>query len=244
MNETSVALLVDGENVAPVLMQWIMDRVRQLGDPRVRCVFGDFSEGKLSDWPRTARQFGMEIGFQPSAGKGKNSTDIAMTIRAMDLLHEKTCQVFCLVSSDRDFVPLAQRLARSGRPVYCFGEAAAKVAFEPVCSGFFALQRAPFKATTGPSAMEKPALLEATDRIEDRLARLLESRMEGKTADGWIALSALGTTIGRSDPALAKAVAGKLHKTLKELKWAEINGTGPTLRVRLKPHTLVKMRAA
>lgn len=187
----------------------------------------------------------MEIAFQPSAGKGKNSTDIAMTIRAMDLLHEKACRIFCLVSSDRDFVPLAQRLNRSGRKVYCFGGATAEWALSPVCTTFFALQDGPSKTTAVPSIAAEPQLPEEAETVEHRLLRFLEGEIHGKAADGWIALTTLGSAIRLADHKLAKDVGGgKLQRTLKKLERAEIVDSGQLLKVRLKPRNVVAIRAA
>src|SRR5690606_17542825 len=88
--------------------------------PLIR-IFGDFGAGRCAEWCELARARGFELTFQPNGGARKNSTDIALAIHAMDLLHEGVVRVFCLASSDRDFVPLATRLRRSGRKVLIAG---------------------------------------------------------------------------------------------------------------------------
>ena len=121
MDKLPLAVLIDGENVSASHMPTIMEHAKRLGEPLARCVVGDFAANRLSEWADIAPEHALETCFQRSGGKNKNSADIALTIRAMDLLAERRFGSFLIVSSDRDFAPLALRLRRSGFPVYGMG---------------------------------------------------------------------------------------------------------------------------
>ena len=116
-----LALLIDAENLSAEYAPQILSWARSRGPLIVVRLFGDYLEGRLADWCSFAREHGLEIAFQPSGGARKNSTDIALTIQAMDLLHEGVVSAFCLASSDRDFLPLAARIRRAGKSVYVVG---------------------------------------------------------------------------------------------------------------------------
>lgn len=108
-----VALLIDGENIAARYFAEVARHCLSLGNICSSQVFADFSGGRQTGWLDVCREFGVKPEFQLSR-KGKNSVDIAMTIAAMDLLASGAVDAICLVSSDRDFIPLAQRIRRSG----------------------------------------------------------------------------------------------------------------------------------
>lgn len=110
-----IALLIDGENISDEHFREISKFCDKQGDVRVARVFGDFSEGRLTGWVKQARASRLEPVFQLS--RGKNSTDIAMTIAAMDLLRDESIDAICIASDDRDFTPVLQRLRASGKTV-------------------------------------------------------------------------------------------------------------------------------
>jgi uncharacterized LabA/DUF88 family protein len=138
-----LAVLIDGENVAASRVSVIMEKARELGSPTTRCVVGDFSANRLAEWVKVAPNFALDLIFQPSCGKGRNSADIALTIRAMDLLGTNVFRSFLLVSSDSDFAPLAQRLGRSGVAVFGMGKARPDSLWRAACTEFFDLDGAP-----------------------------------------------------------------------------------------------------
>ncbi len=126
MAKMPIAVLIDGENVAASHIGAIMKTAEDIGEPVARCVVGDFSANRLGEWGRAAPRHALELVCQPSCGKGMNSADIALTIRAMDLLAQSAFRGFLIVSSDCDFAPLALRLRRSGVAAYGMGEAKAE----------------------------------------------------------------------------------------------------------------------
>lgn len=151
-----LAVLIDGENVAAGRMVSIMARADQLGNPAARCVVGDFSGNRLAEWVWLAHEHALELVFQPSCGKGRNSADIALTIRAMDLLAMNVFRRFLIVSSDSDFAPLAQRLRRTGAAVFGMGVAKPDSAWRTACTAFYDLDAKP-AATPAIGAISKPA---------------------------------------------------------------------------------------
>lgn len=140
MDSKPLALLIDGENVAASQLPLIMARAAELGQPSARCVVGDFSANRLAEWVKVAPAHALELVFQPSCGKGRNSADIALTIRAMDLLGTNAFGRFLIVSSDSDFAPLAQRLARSGVAVFGMGKARPDSIWRAACTAFLDLE--------------------------------------------------------------------------------------------------------
>ena len=113
-----LAVLVDADNLSADHAPRLLDWARQKHPHPIVQLFGDFSGGRHAGWCSFAGKHGFELVFQPSGGSGKNSTDIALTIHAMDLLQQGAIRAFCLVSNDRDFVPLARRLKRAGHGVF------------------------------------------------------------------------------------------------------------------------------
>ena len=137
-----IALLIDAENIGASHYRAAIDKARSLGDPIIRRVFGDFTQGRIAEWAAIARLEGLETVCQINGGKGKNSADIAMTIHAMDILHERRADAFCLVSSDSDFLPLAIRIKRSGLNVYGMGRDSSDQALKNACTDFLVLEQA------------------------------------------------------------------------------------------------------
>lgn len=233
----NLALLIDGENVPAHFLPELNRHVASLGDPIIKCVFGDFSENRLPSWIKAARDHCIELVFQISEGKHKNSADIALTIRAMDLLYSERIDGFCLVSSDRDFAPLTARLRQHGKKVYGFGEAKTNHGFRANFNEFFLLEAVPAKPAISPPAKNSapaPAKSPATptSRIVDFIRKL-----DGADPAGFIHLSILAAAMRRDAPDLAAQISGKgkFLKNLKETGKIEQDGTGGAIRVRLRP---------
>jgi hypothetical protein len=113
-----LAILIDAENVGAANAGAIISQARKWGDSAIVRIFGDFTANRHAEWCELARTYGFELVTQLNGGKGKNSTDIVLTIHAMDLLYGSGVDGFCIVSNDRDFLPLAMRLKAAGKKVY------------------------------------------------------------------------------------------------------------------------------
>jgi hypothetical protein len=181
-------------------------------------LFGDFSGGRLSEWAEFARGQGVEIVSQPNGGAGKNSADIALTIGAMDLLYEGVAGTFVLASNDRDFVPLALRLRRSGRRVLLATEKADS-RVEAVCHEVLELRREVAPAPKPTKVVVAP-IVAAYQKVAD-----------GKEQ---MPLAVLGALLRKHAPAVVPAGAGKVRKALRDSGWFDESGEGNTLTVVLR----------
>lgn len=150
-----LAVLIDAENVPA--KHWKAIRAEIAARNSIICcrVFGDFSDGKLGKWVKVAQAEALQTVMQLS---GRNACDIAITIAAMDLLQSSKLEAFCLVSSDGDFTPLAQRLRAAGLKVYGFGDAKASLMLQAACTEFMTFQQLAEKiAPAKPVAVAKAA---------------------------------------------------------------------------------------
>ena len=117
-----IAVLIDGDNVSFERMEDIMGFVSRYGDAVIRRIYGDWTRKALSGWKETAREYGFRLVQASSYASGKNTTDIALVIDAMDILRDGRVDCFCLVASDGDYNPLAQRIRETGLKVLGYGE--------------------------------------------------------------------------------------------------------------------------
>jgi uncharacterized LabA/DUF88 family protein len=120
-NQRLLALLIDGDNAQPALIPQILNEVKQHGRPIIKNVYGDPSQDQILKWKPTLTKFGIEPKYSHHISSHKNATDIALVIDAMDILHDGKVEVFCIVSSDKDFAHLATRIKRSGLEVIGVG---------------------------------------------------------------------------------------------------------------------------
>ena len=140
--QARVAVLIDAENVSPRHARAVFEAAAKLGEATVRRIYGDFSNGRLSSWNASIREFAIVPCHQAPAAQGKNAADIALVIDAMDLMYRERLDGFALMSSDSDFTRLAQRLREGGFAVWGFGESKTPRAFRAACNGFEMLGKA------------------------------------------------------------------------------------------------------
>jgi uncharacterized LabA/DUF88 family protein len=114
-NPPLLAVLIDADNTSPKYSAAIFDEIASLGEASVRRCYGDFSSQQMSGWSKVQAEFGIVPHHQPANTVGKNASDIALVIDAMDLMHTGRFDGFVLVSSDSDFTRLAQRLREQGQ---------------------------------------------------------------------------------------------------------------------------------
>lgn len=135
-NIIKIAILVDGDNAQPKLFKSIVDEVSKYGKVTVRRIYGDWTDNKMNGW----KQIINDTSFTPMQKfeytTGKNSTDGALIIDAMDILHSKTVDGFCIVSSDSDYTGLAKRIREEGLFVMGVGEKKTPTAFVQSCEIF------------------------------------------------------------------------------------------------------------
>ncbi len=135
----NVALLIDADNATPARIDAVLTILAELGSVNIRRAYGNWNKPGLKGWAGIVHTHAIEPTQQFDVTKGKNATDMKMTIDAMDLLFGGRVQGFGLMSSDSDFAPLVTRLRQDGAPVYGFGTERAPVSFRNACTRFIDL---------------------------------------------------------------------------------------------------------
>lgn len=135
-NPKNIALLIDADNIRPAGIDPVLTTLAELGQVNIRRAYGNFAKQGLGKWAKITHRFGISPHQQFDLTKGKNATDMAMTIDAMDLLYQGKVDGFGIMSSDSDFTPLATRLRQDGLIVYGFGDAKTPEAFKTACTRF------------------------------------------------------------------------------------------------------------
>lgn len=131
-----LAVLIDADNVSPSRIGAVLTEVARFGTASVKRVYGDWTQQRLSTWKSSASEHVIQPIQQFANTVGKNATDSALIIDAMDLLYTRRFQAFCIVSSDSDFTRLASRIREDGVTVYGFGERKTPEAFRNACDQF------------------------------------------------------------------------------------------------------------
>lgn len=226
-----LAVLIDGENVSAKLAQQLFEEIAGLGEASVRRIYGDFSGGKMSNWAAVQADFGILPQHFPTVS-GKNSSDIAMVIDAMDLLHSGRFDGFCLVTADGDFTRLAARIREHGKDVFGFGERKAPKGLVQACKRFIYLENisAPVETTVPPTA--KPAYPDVVWLLRAAIERAAGD--DGNSAP----LNAVGSQLRLIKPDFDPRDHG--HKQLSALfaaldKYFVLDRSGKSVSVRLKP---------
>ena len=134
--ERRIALLVDADNAPASKIDVILAEVARHGVANVRRAYGDWKSPHLKPWEATLHTYAIRPIQQFAYSRGKNASDMAMVIDAMDLLYARTVEGFAIVSSDADFTPLVMRLLTDGMKVYGFGERKTPEPFVNACSQF------------------------------------------------------------------------------------------------------------
>jgi hypothetical protein len=147
-------VLIDADNASVNVIGDILAEVSKLGTATVRRIYGDFTSSNLQSWGKILAEYAVQPIQQYRNTTGKNASDSALIIDAMDLLHTRHLEGFCLVSSDSDFTRLATRIKEDGLPVYGFGEQKTPNSFVKACNRFFYTE---ILKVTSPATPEKPA---------------------------------------------------------------------------------------
>jgi uncharacterized LabA/DUF88 family protein len=197
-SNASLAVLIDADNAMPAIVEGLLAEVAKLGVASVKRIYGDWTTPNLGGWKQVLLEHSIQPIQQFRYTTGKNATDSAMIIDAMDLLYARHFAGFCLVSSDSDFTRLAARIRESGRTVYGFGEKHTPKPFVSACDRFIyteVLIRKPLDAQEA-----KPTARAATKlRGDTELLKLIRSAIDASSDDtGWAQLSPMGNYISKT----------------------------------------------
>lgn len=197
--EKRIALLIDADNAPAAKIDVVLAEVARFGAANVRRAYGNWKSPALKSWEAVLHEFAIRPIQQFAYSKGKNASDMAMVIDAMDLLYARNLDGFAIVSSDADFTPLVMRLLTDGVKVYGFGEKKTPEPFVNACSKFTYVeglgQPASEDAPADDGATTQPR--SAKDlRSDTRLVMMLRRAVEAVSGDdGWSHLGAVGHQI-------------------------------------------------
>ncbi|MDI9238342.1 NYN domain-containing protein [Lysobacter sp. LF1] len=193
--ERRIALLIDADNAPAAKIDVILAEVARHGAANVRRAYGNWKSPHLKGWEATLHEYAIRPIQQFAYSSGKNASDMAMVIDAMDLLYARNLDGFAIVSSDADFTPLVMRLLTEGVKVYGFGEKKTPAPFVNACSKFTYVEALlqPTGEAPAPSTRPKTA---AELRGDTRLVQMLRSAVDSASGDdGWAHLGAVGHQI-------------------------------------------------
>ena len=157
-SDRRIALLIDADNVSHGKIAAILAELAKYGTANIRRAYGDWGSASLKGWKDKLHDFAIRPIQQFSYSTGKNATDIALVIDAMELLYTQKLDAFCLASSDADFTPLVMQLKANGHDVYGFGERKTPTPFVNACTTFLYLDSLDNaeQATVPAAPTEKP----------------------------------------------------------------------------------------
>ena len=193
-----LAVLIDAENAQPSIVDSLLAEVANYGVASVKRIYGDWTGPSLKGWKEALLQHSIQPIQQFGYTTGKNGTDSAMIIDAMDLLYSGKFDGFCLVSSDSDFTRLASRLRESGLIVYGFGEQKTPPAFVSACDKFI------YTEVLRPKTDESKAIVKKSSselKQNTKLVNLLRNAVEASSDEsGWAHLASVGSNITKQSP--------------------------------------------
>lgn len=245
MAETRVprlAVLIDADNASAKIADGLFEEIAKIGEASVRRIYGDFSGTRLKSWTDVLARHAITASQNFANTTGKNASDIALVIEAMDFLHSGRFDGFCLVSSDSDFTRLASRIREQGVDVYGFGEQKTPESFRQACRRFIYTENllpgaaadspsqpadAPAKALKSPSAAV-PLIRKAAAQLDDD--------------DGWVSLAAVGKQLSNLASDFDSRTYGqaKLMDLVKKTGVFEIKKESGMVHIRQKPKSRTK----
>jgi uncharacterized LabA/DUF88 family protein len=197
-NSPTLAVLIDADNAQPAVVEGLLAEIAKYGTATVKRIYGDWTGPQLKGWKEALLKHAIQPIQQFRYTTGKNATDSALIIDAMDLLYGGKLGGFCIVSSDSDFTRLAARVREAGLVVYGFGEKKTPAPFVSACDKFIYTEILIAKDDGDPAAIERPIASLTQDK---RLINLLRNAVDASSDDsGWSFLGMVGNNIAKQAP--------------------------------------------
>lgn len=211
-NDKKFAVLIDADNISHRKIKDILDEIANYGTPTIKRIYGDFTNPKSAGWKEVLLENSITPIQQYAYTTGKNATDSALIIDAMDILHKETVHGFCIVSSDSDYTRLAGRIRESGREVLGFGEKKTPQPFIKSCDKFIyveilgqtpppplpkaapARKRKPAKKLAESAVPKEPVAESVAESVDEKRAEAMHSQAIIRPVDDEL-LTLLATTI-------------------------------------------------
>jgi uncharacterized LabA/DUF88 family protein len=209
--DLQIAVLIDADNVPYSNIKGMLEEIAKFGIPTIKRIYGDWTKPSLSGWKGKLLEHAIIPIQQYSYTTGKNATDSAMIIDAMDILHSQKVDGFCLVSSDSDFTRLATRLRESGMLVIGLGEKKTPRPFIAACDKFIYVEviagtktketKTTPKSSGKKTTSKQPSGNTGVDKIDEDLIQLMKNSIEDLADDnGWAHLAEVGSLLIKKRP--------------------------------------------
>ena len=195
----NLAVLIDGDNIPSAYVKEMMEEIAKYGNPTIKRIYGDWTKPGLNKWKKLLLENAITPIQQYAYTTGKNATDSAMIIDAMDILYSNKVNGFCLVSSDSDFTRLATRLREAGMQVIGIGEKKTPNPFIVACDRFIYIEI--LKDDEEEEKVEKKKEKPTFDKITRKEIRLISSSINALSDDdGWAFLGDVGSLLQKKQP--------------------------------------------
>jgi uncharacterized LabA/DUF88 family protein len=216
------AVLIDGDNAQPATIENILNKISSMGNAIIKRIYGDFTSPQSASWKKMLQDNAIKPVQQFAYTKGKNATDSALIIDAMDLLYNNDLDGYCLISSDSDFTGLAIRLRESALTVIGFGNDRTPAPFQKACNQFIITDifkekeaQPKEKIKTNPKSASSP---------EEQLIKMIANFINNQKDKKWATVSEIGNMLKQAIPAFntknygAKNLSTLLKKHPKKLQ--------------------------
>ncbi len=200
--DVKLAVLIDGDNIPSAYVKEMMEEIAKYGNPTIKRIYGDWTKPQLSKWKNVLLENAVTPVQQYGYTQGKNATDSAMIIDAMDILYSEKVDGFCLVSSDSDFTRLATRLREAGMNVIGIGEKKTPDPFIVACDRFIYIEILKNQSNKEPAtSKEKELPKNEYDKITTKVIKLIASTISDVAdEDGWAFLGDVGSLLQKKQP--------------------------------------------
>ena len=201
--DLKLAVLIDGDNIPSAYVKEMMEEIAKYGNPTIKRIYGDWTNPKLSKWKNVLLENAITPIQQYGYTSGKNATDSAMIIDAMDILYSEQVNGFCIVSSDSDFTRLATRLREAGMKVFGIGEKKTPNPFIVACDKFIYIEILKYQSeeNESESTESKQSVKHNIDKITPKVVKLISSTISDLADDdGWAFLGDVGSLLLKKQP--------------------------------------------
>lgn len=201
--DSKLAVLIDGDNIPSAYIKEMMEEIAKYGNPTIKRIYGDWTKPHLVKWKNVLLENAINPIQQYGYTQGKNATDSAMIIDAMDILYSNKVDGFCLVSSDSDFTRLATRLREAGMNVIGIGEKKTPEPFIVACDKFIYIEilKGESKRSESVTTKDKTEKRNDYDKITPKVIKLISSTIyDVADEDGWAFLGDVGGLLQKKQP--------------------------------------------
>ena len=226
--DIKLAVLIDGDNIPSAYVKEMMEEIAKYGNPTIKRIYGDWTKPHLSKWKNLLLENAITPIQQYGYTQGKNATDSAMIIDAMDILYSEKVNGFCLVSSDSDFTRLATRLREAGMQVYGIGEKKTPEPFIVACDKFIYIEILKQQAAdTDNETKDTETIAKSNyDKVTQKDIRFISQTIQDLADDdGWAFLGDVGSLLQKKQPNFDSRNYGfqKLTPLIESIKEFEID---------------------